>query len=145
MFPVASVYELAGPTLQNSIEKFLEKEKRSDLKVFGSAFAHSLKKRESFWSVPIKLKVRAALYTPLHVSCKIRACLLHHQRSLPQLEHLHLPKGRGTTPFPLRLVQTLVELLMPLWPQYRPRLGHNSRKQMELRRPPRIRVPQRRR
>lgn len=64
MFPIAAVHETAGPTLQIAIERFLEKEKRSDLKVFGSAFASGLKKRESFWATPTKLvKVCALIQT----------------------------------------------------------------------------------
>lgn len=58
MFPIAAVHEAAGPTLQLAIDRFLEKEKRNDLKVFGSAYASGLKKRESFWAAPLKsLKV----------------------------------------------------------------------------------------
>lgn len=59
MFPIASVHETAGPMLQVAIDRFLEKEKRSDLKVFGSAYASGLKKREPFWAPPSKTaKVR---------------------------------------------------------------------------------------
>lgn len=54
MFPIAAVHEAAGPSLQHAIDRFVEKEKRNDLKVFGNAFAAGLKRRESFWSAPIK-------------------------------------------------------------------------------------------
>ena len=54
MFPIAAVHETAGPTLQHAIDRFLEKEKRNDLKVFGNAFAAGLKRREAFWAPSMK-------------------------------------------------------------------------------------------
>lgn len=66
IFPCAAVYDTAGPTIQHAIDKFLEKEKRGDLKIFGNAYAAGLKKRESFWAAPAKPKVRFAPFR-LHV------------------------------------------------------------------------------
>jgi THO complex subunit 2 len=58
IFPMAAVFDLAGPNLQSAIDRFLEKEKRADLKIFGGAYASGLKKREPFWAPISKSKVR---------------------------------------------------------------------------------------
>ncbi|CDO68724.1 hypothetical protein BN946_scf184652.g51 [Trametes cinnabarina] len=52
VFPVAAVTEFTGVGLARSIEKFLEKEERGDLKILGRAYYASLKKREPIWAVP---------------------------------------------------------------------------------------------
>ncbi|KAI0650660.1 transcription factor/nuclear export subunit protein 2-domain-containing protein [Trametes meyenii] len=52
VFPVASVSEFAGASLARSVERFLEKEERGDLKILGRAYYASLKKREPVWAVP---------------------------------------------------------------------------------------------
>ncbi|KAI0693806.1 transcription factor/nuclear export subunit protein 2-domain-containing protein [Cytidiella melzeri] len=62
IFPAAAVFETVGPTLQLAIDRFLEKEKRGDLKIFGGAYASGLKKRESFWAPPPKPKVRVLMF-----------------------------------------------------------------------------------
>ena len=49
VFPLASVWESAGPMLDGAITRLVEKEERGDLKILARAYAASLKKREPFW------------------------------------------------------------------------------------------------
>ncbi|KAI0091900.1 transcription factor/nuclear export subunit protein 2-domain-containing protein [Irpex rosettiformis] len=58
IFPCAAVLDSAGSTIQHTVDRFLEKEKRGDLRIFGNSYAAGLKKRESFWAPPTKSKVR---------------------------------------------------------------------------------------
>ncbi|KAI0776038.1 transcription factor/nuclear export subunit protein 2-domain-containing protein [Trametes elegans] len=53
VFPLASVTEFGGAHLARSMERFLQKEERGDLKILGRAYYASLKKREPFWAAPV--------------------------------------------------------------------------------------------
>ncbi|KAL6309570.1 transcription factor/nuclear export subunit protein 2-domain-containing protein [Sparassis latifolia] len=55
-FPVATVNEYAGSSLNMAMERLLDKEDRGDIKIFGRAYLASLKKREASWMAP-KTKV----------------------------------------------------------------------------------------
>ncbi|KAI9000935.1 transcription factor/nuclear export subunit protein 2-domain-containing protein [Trametes punicea] len=52
VFPVAAVTEYGGANLARTVERFLEKEERGDLKILGRAYYASLKKREPIWALP---------------------------------------------------------------------------------------------
>ncbi|KAI0750889.1 transcription factor/nuclear export subunit protein 2-domain-containing protein [Daedaleopsis nitida] len=51
VFPIAAITGVTGMSLSRTIEKFVEKEERGDLKIIGRAYQASLKKRESLWAV----------------------------------------------------------------------------------------------
>ncbi|KAI0832504.1 transcription factor/nuclear export subunit protein 2-domain-containing protein [Trametes gibbosa] len=55
VFPLAAVHEFGGVNLARSVERFLEKEDRGDLKILGRAYYASLKKREAIWAAPLPL------------------------------------------------------------------------------------------
>ncbi|KAL7282472.1 hypothetical protein ACG7TL_003943 [Trametes sanguinea] len=57
VFPVAAVNEYSGANLVRSVERFLEKEERGDLKILGRAYYASLKKRESIWAATLAVTV----------------------------------------------------------------------------------------
>lgn len=68
VFPCAAVHDPAGPTIQHAVDRFLEKEKRGDLRIFGNSYAAGLKKRESFWAPPTKSRVSMLIYKILRVT-----------------------------------------------------------------------------
>ena len=98
VFPVASVNDHAGPALAITIERFLEKEDRADLKVIGSAFASNFNKRKSMWSSPeraIKVFTQVpALYLVLSLTVLHSHLLRCPLRSQRRLLRQHLPSGR---------------------------------------------------
>ncbi|KAI9063149.1 hypothetical protein FKP32DRAFT_1651303 [Trametes sanguinea] len=57
VFPVAAVNEYSGANVVRSVERFLEKEERGDLKILGRAYYASLKKREPIWAATIPVPV----------------------------------------------------------------------------------------
>ena len=52
VFPVAAASGTAGYSLVTVLDRLLEKEERSDLKILARAYHASLKKRESIWAIP---------------------------------------------------------------------------------------------
>lgn len=134
MFPIASVYDLAGPTLQFAIDRLNEKEKRGDLKIFGGAYASGLKKREAFWAPPPKPKVYIRCCNP---SCsQLKSSLRHlHQRrrpGLPQHQHLHQEIALVMEQCQRLPVLTLDAQLPHLQARLRLLPEHNWRKSMEM-------------
>ncbi|OSD04328.1 hypothetical protein PYCCODRAFT_1444038 [Trametes coccinea BRFM310] len=68
VFPVAAVNEYSGANLVRSVERFLEKEERGDLKILGRAYYASLKKRESIWAATLAVTVPKAPLAPSNAS-----------------------------------------------------------------------------
>ncbi|CAL1701359.1 unnamed protein product [Somion occarium] len=57
VFPKADVNEMTGSSLDIAIDRFLEKEKRGDLKILGKSYSASLKAKESDWKAPVNAKI----------------------------------------------------------------------------------------
>lgn len=60
VFPMAAVMEYSGLYLSTSMDNFLKKEQRGDLKVLGRAYHATLQKREKEWRQPNKAAAQAS-------------------------------------------------------------------------------------